>query len=68
MKIYPTQFEITDDMSEYIICRLDAFDDVAFTVQLEQAIYTHQDLKRLAKALKKCEKLLKNGIHEKEQR
>ena len=67
MKIFPTEFEITDDVDEHI-CKFEAFDDESFIIHLREQIYSPQDLVELADVLDKCTALLKKGIHDADSR
>lgn len=60
MKAYPTEFEVMID-EETVFAKLKAFDDESFNVKMD-IICSPADIRKLADALERCEKLLKDGI------
>lgn len=49
MKIYPTAFEVLDEMDD-VIAVFTAFDEESLEIELKQAIWCDADLRKLADA------------------
>lgn len=60
--MFPTKYEILDDLEENVLAEFEAFDDSGFTVKIDDKVLEPEELFEIADLLNKAHRLLDEGV------